>query len=85
MKTAPDLTDEKLGHADLVVFARLCGTTLARAHARTPEGASINEINGAIGSNARHRAAFRDAVVQFGSAYADVSGADQELLRKNQP
>ena len=83
MKWAPDLTDDNLvGHKDLVVFARLCGTTLARAHARTSEGANIAEINDAIGAESQDRDALRDAMVQFGCTYADVSNADQKRLRK---
>ena len=81
MKSAPDLTDEELGHRDLVVFARLCGTTLARAHARSAEGANIDDINDAVGDGTHDRGAFRDALVQFGCTYADVSSADQDRLR----
>jgi uncharacterized protein (DUF2252 family) len=83
MKSAPDFTDDDLGHRDLVVFARLCGTTLARAHARSAAGASIDDINAAIGVGKDDRDAFRAALVQFGCTYAGVSKADQKQLRKS--
>jgi uncharacterized protein (DUF2252 family) len=82
MKAAPDFTDDELGHKDVVVYARLCGTTLARAHARSAQGANITEIHDAVGAETRDHDLFRDALVQFGCTYADVSSADQELLRK---
>jgi len=83
MKRAPDFVEDDLGHKDRVVFARLCGTTLARAHSRSAEGATIEKIDAAIGPDADARERFRDALVQFGCTYADVSKADQKRFRKS--
>jgi uncharacterized protein (DUF2252 family) len=76
MKSAPDLS--KLERDDLPTYARLCGTTLARAHARSADGATIAAIGSCL---AAARKDFRDAVVAFACTYADVSRDDQALLR----
>jgi uncharacterized protein (DUF2252 family) len=77
MKSAPELT--RLGHRDRVTYARLCGTTLARAHARTIEGGSIAKISARIGDGLE----FTDAMVEFARTYATVSKADQTLFRRD--
>jgi hypothetical protein len=65
----PELSDEAF--AD---YSRACATILARAHARSPEGAFIA---GYIG----HGSSFTDAVVTWSHGYADQSYADYGALR----
>lgn len=55
-------------------YARLCGWTLARAHARSDK-ASI--IDGYLGSSAK----FAEAVAQFAIAYAEQNEKDYTALR----
>jgi uncharacterized protein (DUF2252 family) len=78
MKATPKIAKDKLTHEDRVTYARLCGTVLARAHARTSQNTSIGQISAAIEND---RDAFAGALVSFGRMYADVSTADQELYR----
>jgi uncharacterized protein (DUF2252 family) len=80
MKSAPDL--EKLDDAHLRVFARLCGTVLARAHARSADSArgTLGKISGYVGSSADEYADFCHAIVSFAQAYAEVTAQDRELL-----
>jgi len=57
----------------MVIYGRLCGWTLARAHARS--GDRI-----AIASYLRASDAFDRAIVRFASAYADQNEADYAAL-----
>jgi uncharacterized protein (DUF2252 family) len=59
----------------LVNYARLCGRTLARAHARSGDPAMIA---GYLGKNA----AMDDALASFAMAYAKRTKQDYELLAK---
>jgi uncharacterized protein (DUF2252 family) len=77
MKQSPKLIEKPFKRGDREAYARLCGTTLARAHARTVEGDGITPIAGSIGDGK----AFSKALLQFASTYADVNAADQALLR----
>ena len=56
-------------------YARLCGWTVARAHARTGEPA---KISGYLGKSDR----FDQAIAAFSIAYADQSERDHEVLVK---
>ena len=49
MKSSPTLTEKQFKPADREAYARLCGTTLARAHSRTIEGDGITPISESIG------------------------------------
>jgi uncharacterized protein (DUF2252 family) len=64
---------ESVGPTGLGLYARICGSTLARAHART--GDSI-EIAGYLGRSAR----FDEAVSSFANAYADQTERDFQQL-----
>jgi uncharacterized protein (DUF2252 family) len=57
----------------LLLYARLCGRTLARAHARS--GDSI-QIAGYLGAGSR----FDEALVAFADAYADQTERDHRAL-----
>jgi uncharacterized protein (DUF2252 family) len=59
--------------ADLAVYGRLCGATLARAHARAGEPAVLA---GYLGRGA----AFDEALVAFAVGYADQNEKDYELF-----
>ncbi|MDX2678639.1 DUF2252 domain-containing protein [Streptomyces sp. NY05-11A] len=59
--------------ADLLVYARLCGTALARAHARSGDRLAIAGYLG--GSDT-----FERAVADFALAYATQTAADQATL-----
>ncbi|MGP8159396.1 MAG: DUF2252 domain-containing protein [Thermoplasmata archaeon] len=73
MKFSYDLT--ALGSREFVAQAELCGTALARAHARTGDPA---RISGYLGN----RGLFDEAVTTFAEAYADQTQRDyQTLLR----
>jgi uncharacterized protein (DUF2252 family) len=67
---------------DLAAFARLCGVTLARAHARAadPTQGQLTQISAYIGDG-DERKAFRKAVVAFAQTYADVTENDRQNLR----
>jgi len=54
-------------------YARLCGWTLARAHARSGDRVAIASYLG-------KRDAFDQGVADFASAYADVNQADHAAL-----
>ena len=58
----------------LTLYARLCGWTLARAHARSGDAAAIA---GYLGSNDR----FDQAVAAFAERYADQNEADYAALK----
>jgi uncharacterized protein (DUF2252 family) len=73
MKFSYDLST--LGPRDFVGQARLCGTALARAHARTGDPA---RIGGYLGN----RGLFDEAVTTFAEAYADQTQRDYQALLK---
>ena len=77
MKQSPKLIEKPYKRGDREAYARLCGTTLARAHARTVEGDGITPIAETIGDGKD----FKKAVLKFAQTYADVNQADQNLLR----
>jgi uncharacterized protein (DUF2252 family) len=57
----------------LPFYARLCGRTLARSHARSGDSA---EISGYLGDGD----SFDDAIAEFAIAYADQTNADYEAF-----
>jgi NAD(P)H-dependent flavin oxidoreductase YrpB (nitropropane dioxygenase family) len=59
----------------MVQYAKLCGWTLARAHARSGESA---KISGYLGQSDK----FDNAIAEFSVAYADQSERDHKLLLK---
>jgi uncharacterized protein (DUF2252 family) len=59
--------------ADLTIYARMCGWTLARAHARSGDAATIG---GYLGSGG----VFDRAMVDFGEAYADQNERDYDAF-----
>jgi uncharacterized protein (DUF2252 family) len=64
---SPDLT--RMGGSELVTYARLCGWSLAHAHARS---GAVGEVAGYLG---RGRP-FVEAVTRFATSYADQAEAD---------
>ncbi|MGW2747645.1 DUF2252 domain-containing protein [Streptomyces sp. NPDC001450] len=62
-----------LDPAGLLAYARLCGTTLARAHARSGDRIAIAAYLGAADT-------FDHAVADFAVAYADRTAADHATL-----
>ena len=77
MKQSPKLIEKPYKRGDREAYARLCGTTLARSHARTVEGDGITPIAETIGDGKD----FKKAVLKFAQTYADVNQADQDALR----
>ena len=71
MKGSADIVG--LGPAQLLVYARLCGTALARAHARSGDRVAIAGYLG--GSDT-----FERAVADFALGYADQTAADHSAL-----
>ena len=71
MKFSYDLS--ALGPREFVAQAELCGTALARAHARTGDPA---RISGYLGN----RGLFDEAVTAFAEAYADQTQRDYQTL-----
>jgi uncharacterized protein (DUF2252 family) len=66
---------ELMGPVELARYARLCGWTLARAHARSGDRVAIAAyLGGGPG--------FDDAVADFAEAYADQNQRDYEALLK---
>ncbi|MFH0175395.1 DUF2252 domain-containing protein [Streptomyces cacaoi] len=59
--------------ADLAAYARLCGTALARAHARSGDRIAIAGYLGGADT-------FERAVADFALAYADRTAADHAIL-----
>jgi len=57
----------------LAVYGRLCGTTLARAHARSGDRIAIASYLG-------HGTAFDSAIAAFSEAYADQNERDYNAL-----
>jgi hypothetical protein len=66
---------ETFGSAEMLLFAEVCGWTLARAHARSGEPALIA---GYLGDSDT----FDTALAEFAIAYADQSERDHEALVK---
>jgi len=64
-----------LDAAGLGTYARACGWTLARAHARSGEPA---EISGYLGSSDR----FDGAIADFAETYADQNESDYQTFLK---
>jgi hypothetical protein len=71
-KVSIDLANES--ERGLVDYARLCGQTLARAHAK---GGKASEISGYLGSGSN----FDDAITGYAVAYADLVEKDYETFR----
>jgi uncharacterized protein (DUF2252 family) len=70
-KTSPDL--DAMDHQSMRVYARVCGWTLARAHARSGNRHAISAYLGSGG-------AFTRAMQQFAEAYADQNRRDYEAF-----
>ncbi len=70
IKPLVETFDEEL----MVLYARLCGWSLARAHAKS---ADVSGIAGYLGSGAQ----FDDAMGQFALAYADQAERDHAALK----
>jgi uncharacterized protein (DUF2252 family) len=64
---------ELMGAEDLMRYGKLCGWTLARAHARSGDRVAIASYLG-------HGAMFDDAVADFAEAYADQNERDHRAL-----
>jgi hypothetical protein len=64
---------ELMGPKELARYARVCGWTLARAHARSGDRVAIAAY---LGSGT----AFDEAVADFAEAYADQNERDYESL-----
>ncbi|WP_435611699.1 DUF2252 domain-containing protein [Streptomyces sp. bgisy159] len=71
MKGSADVAG--MGPADLLGYARLCGTALARAHARSGDRIAIGGYLGSADT-------FERAVTEFALAYADQTDADHAAL-----
>ena len=65
----------RIGDVALPFYARLCGRTLARAHARA--GGAPAAIAGYLGRGD----AFDEALARFADAYADQNEADFRALQ----
>ncbi|MCS5719671.1 DUF2252 domain-containing protein [Herbiconiux sp. CPCC 205763] len=65
---------ERARPAGALIYARLCGETLARAHARAGSRLEISAYLGA-------RDVFDQAVAEFADRYADQNDADYESVR----
>ena len=66
---------EELDPAGLAFYGRLCGRTLARAHARSGDRMAIAAYLGGSGE-------FDAAVADFAMAYAEQNEADHAALRR---
>ena len=66
---------EQMSPKGLAAYGRLCGWTLARAHARSGDRIAIAAYLGAGKS-------FDRAIVQFSAAYAEQNGRDYKALRE---
>ena len=71
-KFSPDV--DAMPFDRMLIYARLCGWTLARAHARSGDRVAIAAYLG-------EDAGFDRALADFAVAYADQTEADYELLR----
>jgi len=83
MKAAPDM--DELDFGGLLLLARLCGTTLARAHARSASSVdgTLIRMSGYIGGSPKEYAGFRDAVTAFAVTYAAVTSYDRRVLAES--
>jgi uncharacterized protein (DUF2252 family) len=72
MKYSPELGD--MGAAGLRIYAKLCGWTLARAHARSGDPAMIS---GYLGNSD----VFDQAIVNFTASYSDQIESDYQAMR----
>ncbi|MGV1005348.1 MAG: DUF2252 domain-containing protein [Candidatus Nanopelagicales bacterium] len=70
-KTTPNV--DSLALPIMRVYAKICGWTLARAHARSGSPAALSAY---LGSGA----AFERAMIQFAAAYADQNAADYKAF-----
>jgi uncharacterized protein (DUF2252 family) len=70
---------------DLAAFGRLCGVTLARAHARTAEdaGGELAQIDAYLRAGRHGREEFRESVLGFARTYADVTEDDRRSLARS--
>ena len=68
---------EGLSPSELALYGRLCGWTLARAHARTGDRIAIAAYLG-------HDEAFPEAVADFAALYADQNERDYAALQAAQ-
>jgi hypothetical protein len=68
---------EKFKAAGMIYFARWCGGTLARAHARSGEPATISGYLGKADT-------FDRAIATFAVAYADQVERDYEAFKRHQ-
>jgi hypothetical protein len=66
---------ELMNPAALTIYARVCGWTLARAHARSGDAIAIASYLGAGD-------AFDRALAAFAEAYADQNERDYEVLKE---
>jgi len=66
---------EEMQPQGLRLYARLCGWTLARAHARTGDRIAIASYLGTS-------SAFDRAIVRFADAYADLNESDHRTLQE---
>ena len=73
MKFSPEIED--LGAEGLKTYARLCGRTLARAHARSGDASTAFGYLGDDDS-------FDQAIRQFAKDYANQSESDYEAVRQ---
>ena len=73
-KASIDLTS--ISGNGLVDYAKLCGWTIARAHARTGDRIAIASY---LGSGDR----FGEAIADFASTYADITERDHAALRQS--
>ncbi|MDL9937568.1 DUF2252 domain-containing protein [Gordonia sp. ABSL1-1] len=64
---------EALEPESMKLYARLCGQTLAMAHARTASRAQIAEFLGSLKG-------FADAIAEFSVAYADLNEKDHAAM-----
>ena len=69
---------EQMNLKSLSLYARMCGWTLARAHARAGDRVLIASYLG-------RSTAFDDAVAEFAVAYADQNERDHQALQRRDP
>ena len=65
---------EGMRPTDMAVYARLCGWTLARAHARSGDRVAIAAYLG-------NKDTFDNAIADFAASYADQNERDYAALR----
>jgi Uncharacterized protein conserved in bacteria (DUF2252) len=72
-KTSADV--ETMSPRELMVYAQMCGWTLARAHARSGDPIAIASYLG-------KGPAFEQAIADFAAAYAEQNERDYRALRQ---